>query len=258
LSKGKRYKGYLVDLDGTIYKGNKIIPAGKRFIEELQRRDLPFLFVTNNTTRSPKTVQQRLKKEFGLQVEEKIIYTASLATVDYMDELNRGKKVYIVGENGLKGEILSRGYTWEEERPDYVVVGLDMQLTYEKAMLATLAIQKGATFIGTNPDLNLPTEKGLLPGAGSVVRFVEAAAQVEPIYIGKPKVIMMSKAVSLLNLKRKEVLMVGDNYLTDIQAGLKNDIDTLLVTTGFTKPEEVATLPVAPTYTLASLDEWEF
>ncbi|MDR1473498.1 MAG: TIGR01457 family HAD-type hydrolase [Lactobacillales bacterium] len=254
----KRYKGYLVDLDGTIYKGSEIIPAGKRFIEELQRRDLPFLFVTNNTTKSPKTVQQRLKKEFGIQVEEKIIYTASLATVDYMDELNRGKKVYIVGENGLKDEILSRGYTWEEKDPDYVVVGLDMHLTYEKAMLATLAIQRGAAFIGTNPDLNLPTEKGLLPGAGSIVRFIEATTQVKSIYIGKPKAIMMNKAVEMLDLKREDVLMVGDNYLTDIQAGLKNDINTLLVTTGFTKPEEVVTLPVAPTYALASLDGWEF
>ncbi|MDR1521894.1 MAG: TIGR01457 family HAD-type hydrolase [Streptococcaceae bacterium] len=254
----KQYKGYLVDLDGTIYKGNEIILAGQRFIEELQRQNLPFLFVTNNTTKSPKIVQQRLQKEFAINVEEKIIYTASRATVDYMNKLNRGKKVYIIGESGLKNEILSEGYLWEKMYPDYVVVGLDMNLTYEKAMIAMLAIQNGATFIGTNPDLNLPTEKGLLPGAGSVVRFVEAATQVKPIYIGKPKAIMMNKAVELLNCKREDVLMVGDNYLTDIQAGLENNIDTLLVTSGFTKPEEVKALPVAPTYILASLDEWAF
>ena len=139
-----------------------------------------------------------------------------------------------------------------------MVIGLDWQVDYEKFAIATLAIQKGAHFIGTNPDLNIPTERGLMPGAGSLIALVEAATRVEPVIIGKPKAIIMDKAIEHLGLEREEVVMVGDNYLTDIRAGIDNGIPTLLVTTGFTKPEEVPTLPISPTHVVASLAEWDF
>ncbi|MDR2465450.1 MAG: TIGR01457 family HAD-type hydrolase [Streptococcaceae bacterium] len=253
-----KYKGYLIDLDGTIYLGNQPIPAGKRFVESLQEREIPFLFVTNNTTKSPQTVANRLAKEFDIHVSADVVYTATLATIDYMKDLNLGKSVYVIGEYGLKEEIFRHGFVWNEVDPDYVVVGLDTDLTYEKVVKATLAIQKGAKFIGTNPDLNIPTERGLLPGAGTVVRFVEAATQVSAVYIGKPEATIMEKATQLLGLEKSECLMVGDNYLTDIQAGIQNGIDTLLVTSGFTPAESVPDLPIAPTYVVPSLDEWNF
>ncbi|RKV99286.1 MAG: TIGR01457 family HAD-type hydrolase, partial [Streptococcus sp.] len=117
---------------------------------------------------------------------------------------------------------------------------------------------KGAHFVGTNPDLNIPTERGLMPGAGSIVTLIEVATRVEPVYIGKPNAIIMEKAVEHLGLPREEVIMVGDNYLTDIRAGIDNGIPTLLVTTGFTRPEEVASLPIQPDYVLSSLAEWDF
>ena len=252
------YKGYLIDLDGTIYRGTEPIPAGKRFVEELQKRKLPFLFVTNNTTKSPKTVANRLADEFDIHVAPETVYKATLATIDFMKTDGKGKKVYVIGEAGLIDLILAAGFTWEEEVPDYVVVGLDNYLTYEKVVKATLAIQKGATFIGTNPDKNIPTERGLLPGAGSVISFVETATQTPPIYIGKPEAIIMDKAVEVLGLQKEEVIMVGDNYETDIQAGIRNNIDTLLVLSGFTKEEDVPGLPIPATYVKRSLDEWSF
>lgn len=252
------YKGYLIDLDGTIYRGQEPIPAGKRFVDELKRRNLPFLFVTNNTTRSPETVSERLENEFDIKVAPATIYTASLATIDFMKADNAGNKVFVIGEAGLIDLILAAGFTWEEENPDYVVVGLDNHVTYEKFVLATLAIQKGATFIGTNPDKNIPTERGLLPGAGSLISLVETATQTKPIYIGKPEAIIMDKALEKIGLAKKDVIMVGDNYETDICSGLNNGIDTLLVLSGFTQKAEVATLPEAPTFVLDSLDDWDF
>lgn len=252
------YKGYLIDLDGTIYLGTKPIPAGKRFVENLQARDLPFLFVTNNTTKSPQTVQKRLANEFDIHVSAETIYTATLATIDFMKEDGRGKKVYVIGEVGLIDLIEAAGFVWEEETPDYVVVGLDSQVTYEQFTVATLAIQKGATFIGTNPDKNLPNERGLVPGAGALISLIETATQTAPIFIGKPEAIIMEKALERLHLKKEEVVMVGDNYETDICSGLNNGIDTLLVLTGFTPKEAVATLPKAPTYVIDTLDEWDF
>jgi len=158
----------------------------------------------------------------------------------------------------VKNAIQAAGYVEDKENPAYVVVGLDWQVDYEKFATATLAIQKGAHFIGTNPDLNIPTERGLLPGAGSLITLLEVATRVKPVYIGKPNAIIMDKAVEHLGLKREDLLMVGDNYLTDIRAGIDNGIPTLLVTTGFTKAEEVADLPIAPTHVVSSLAEWSF
>ncbi|MBV7392302.1 TIGR01457 family HAD-type hydrolase [Enterococcus alishanensis] len=253
-----KYQGYLIDLDGTIYRGTEPIPAGRRFVESLQKQEIPFLFLTNNTTKTPAMVASRLKNEFAINVPEETVYTATLATIDYMKDLHLGNKVYIIGEPGLVEPILAAGFVWDEETPDYVVVGLDTELTYEKFVKATLAIQKGGKFIGTNPDKNIPTERGLLPGAGSVIAMVEASTQQKATYIGKPEAIIMDKAIEILNLKKSEVLMVGDNYTTDILAGINNQVDSLLVLSGFTQKAEVATLPEAPTYVVDSLDEWSF
>ena len=199
-----------------------------------------------------------MANEFSIHVGPETVYTATLATIDYLNDANKGKKVYVIGEPGLIEPILAAGYVWEEETPDYVVVGLDTDVTYEKFVVATLAIQKGATFIGTNPDKNIPTERGLLPGAGSVIAMIEASTQQKAIYIGKPEAIIMEKAVETLGMEKANVLMVGDNYTTDILAGINNGIDTLLVLSGFTQKADVPTLPVPPTYLVDSLDEWRF
>ncbi|GGE38187.1 haloacid dehalogenase [Streptococcus himalayensis] len=252
------YKGYLIDLDGTIYMGKERIPAGEAFVHELQKRAIPYLFVTNNTTRTPQSVQEMLANHFNIETPLETIYTASLATIDYMKEKNLGNTVYVIGEEGLKSAIFKAGYVENKENPAYVVVGLDWQVDYEKFATATLAIQKGAHFIGTNPDLNIPTERGLLPGAGSLVALIEAATRVEPVFIGKPNQIIMDKAVEKLGFEKKDLLMVGDNYLTDIRAGIDNGIPSLLVTTGFTKSSEVADLPIPPTHVVESLAEWDF
>ncbi|WP_243992084.1 TIGR01457 family HAD-type hydrolase [Pseudolactococcus carnosus] len=250
------YKGYLIDLDGTIYMGEKKIPAGTRFVKRLQDKKIPHLFVTNNTTKTPAQVQERLKEKFAITTTEETIYTATLATLDYMNDMAKGDTAYVIGESGLKSAIYG-SYKRETENPAYVVVGLDNDLTYEKLTIATLAIANGAMFIGTNPDLNIPTERGLLPGAGSINKLLETATRIKPIFIGKPNAIIMNKAVELIGVSRRDLVMVGDNYLTDIRAGIDNDIASLLVTTGFTKPEEVAGLPIAPTHVIASLDDWQ-
>ncbi|VGT50249.1 haloacid dehalogenase-like hydrolase [Streptococcus pyogenes] len=250
------YKGYLIDLDGTIYQGKTRIPAGERFIKRLQEKGIPYLLVTNNTTRTPEMVQSMLANQFHVETGIETIYTATMATIDYMNDMNRGKTAYVIGETGLKSAIAAAGYVEELENPAYVVVGLDSQVTYEMLAIATLAIQKGALFIGTNPDLNIPTERGLMPGAGALNALLEAATRVKPVFIGKPNAIIMNKSLEVLGIQRSEAVMVGDNYLTDIMAGIQNDIATILVTTGFTRPEEVPTLPIQPDHVLSSLDEW--
>lgn len=252
------YKGYLIDLDGTIYKGKDRIPAGERFISRLQELDIPYLLVTNNTTRTPEMIQEMLAENFYVQTPLTTIYTATMATIDYMNDQNLEKTAYVIGETGLKTAIKEAGYIHDKENPAYVVVGLDTKVTYDMLADATLAIQNGAHFIGTNPDLNIPTERGLMPGAGSLIQLLEAATRIKPVYIGKPNAIIMDKALDVLGVTREDAIMVGDNYLTDVMAGIQNDIATLLVTTGSTKTEEVKNLPIQPTHVLSTLDDWSF
>ena len=254
----KKYAGYMIDLDGTIYRGKEKIPAAKRFIERLQEHDIPFLFVTNNSTQAPIKVVENLANNFDIHVKEENVYTSALATADYIADLNKDKRsVYVIGEVGLKQAILDKGFRFEETNPDYVVVGLDYDVTYHKFELATLAIKRGAKFIGTNADTNLPNERGLVPGAGSVIALVECSTQQKATYIGKPETIIMEKALERLGLPKDEVVMVGDNYMTDIKAGINFGIDTMLVYTGVSTRELVRTQEIAPTIELGSLDEWK-
>lgn len=250
------YKGYLIDLDGTMYNGTSPIPAAPRFIQRLQERKIPFLFVTNNTTKTQKEVTDNLCLNFGIDVTEDHIYTGSLATAKYMKKLNKGNKVFAIGETGLKDALANSGFIEDRQNPDFVVVALDRKATYADFEIATLAIQKGAQFIATNKDTNMPSEKGMVPGAGSLVALVVAATRVEPVFIGKPESIIMDEALEVIGLTKEEVVMVGDNYETDILAGIQNGIDTLLVYTGFTKSEDLTVDMQQPTYVVDSLDEW--
>ena len=255
------YKGYMIDLDGTIYKGNERIPAAKNFVERLQAAKIPFLFLTNNTTRTPEMVCDFLASKHDIFVTPDKVYTPSLATASYIQQENGGdaskKSVYIVGELGLKKAILNTGIKLNEYDPDYVVVGLDYDLTYHKAELATLAIKRGGMFIGTNADTNLPNERGQVPGAGSVIAFIERAVQKKAFYIGKPERPIMDAALDKMGLNAKDVVMVGDNYNTDIMAGIHAGIDQLLVYTGISTPEQVAQRDVQPTHVVNSLSEWD-
>ena len=254
----KKYAGYMIDLDGTIYRGKEKIPAAKRFIERLQEHDIPFLFVTNNSTQAPIKVVENLANNFDIHVKKENVYTSALATADYIADLNKDKRsVYVIGEVGLKQAILDKGFHFEETNPDSVVVGLDYDVTYHKFELATLAIKRGAKFIGTNADTNLPNERGLVPGAGSVIALVECSTQQKATYIGKPETIIMEKALERLGLPKDEVVMVGDNYMTDIKAGINFGIDTMLVYTGVSTRELVRKQEIAPTIELGSLDEWK-
>ncbi|WP_106192676.1 TIGR01457 family HAD-type hydrolase [Alkalibacterium olivapovliticus] len=250
-----KYKGYLIDLDGTMYKGKEPIKEAPHFIDYLKKNQVPYLFLTNNSTSSPDEVAVKLKAQFNIPAEASDVYTSSLATAEYVRQLE-GDRVFVIGEKGLIEALEAAGCTIVEEDIDHVVVGLDTELTYAKCERASLAIQEGASFIATNKDTNLPNEKGLVPGAGSIVALIEKSTRVQPTFIGKPESFIMESALNKLGLDRTEVLMVGDNYETDILAGIDNGIDTLLVLTGFTSKEDLKNVTSQPTYIVDTLADW--
>ena len=162
-----------------------------------------------------------------------------------------------MGESGLREALAAKGFKDDDQDPDFVVVGLDSHVTYEKLEKAVLLIRAGAKFIGTNADSNLPNERGMVPGAGSLVKLVEYATQQKPLMIGKPEKIIMEMALKRVGLTTADAVMVGDNYHTDIQAAINVGMDSLLVYTGLSRPAEVEQEEIQPTYTVATLDDWQ-
>ena len=254
--KTKSYKGYLIDLDGTLYKGNESIPHAKEFVAALREKNIPFFFLTNNSTTIPAQVAERLRVKFGIEADEAEVYTSALAAADYLKERGGGS-AFVVGEDGLKKAVAQAGLSFEETNPDYVIAGLYRTLTYEELAKGALAIRNGAQFILTNADATYPTERGLLPGAGSIGALLSTAAGVKPTITGKPEKIMMEEAIKRLGVKREEVLMVGDNLDTDIRAGLENGLDTLMVLTGVSTESQAKERGILPTYIRSHLGKWE-
>ncbi|MBS4213360.1 TIGR01457 family HAD-type hydrolase [Neobacillus rhizophilus] len=252
----KKYKGYLIDLDGTMYKGTERIEAASDFIKNLKKKEIPYLFVTNNSTRTPAQVAEKLNS-FDIPTTEDRVFTTSQATANYIEELKKDASVYVIGEEGIRTVLEEKGFRFAGEDADVVVVGLDRLINYEKLTIACLAVRNGATFISTNGDIALPTERGLVPGNGSITSVIAVSTQTKPIFIGKPEAIIMEQALKVLGVAKEDTLMVGDNYDTDILAGINAGIDTLLVHTGVTTKELLKGYTIHPTYTIDTLDHWE-
>ncbi len=251
----KKYSGYLIDLDGTMYRGNEPIDGAATFIHTLNEMDIPYLFLTNNSTSTQENVAQKLTS-MGIDTTAEHVFTSSLATAKYIKQKNASARCMVIGEQGLYHAIEKEGLTVADTSCDYVVIGLDRQITYEKLAQACLAIREGAVFISTNADRAIPTERGLLPGNGALTSVITVSTGVQPIFIGKPEQIIMEEALEVLGTANKDTIMVGDNYQTDILAGISAKIDTLMVFTGVTPYQDYPTLTIKPTFNVQNLEEW--
>jgi len=251
----KSYKGYLIDLDGTMYKGSEAIEGAADFVDALLQHHLPYVFVTNNSSKMQEDVSNKLNS-MGIKSTPEQVITTSLATASYIRSQKESARCYVIGEEGLHRTLEENGVIVTDQDCDFVVMGIDRQISYDKLSKACLAIREGAAFISTNSDIAIPTERGLLPGNGALTSVVAVSTGVKPTFIGKPEAIIMEEALSKLELPKEEVLMVGDNYNTDITSGIRAGIDTLMVFTGVTPFEHLETLEVRPTHYVRNLSEW--
>ncbi|MQS76524.1 TIGR01457 family HAD-type hydrolase [Companilactobacillus halodurans] len=256
-----KYQTYLIDLDGTMYRGKAKIPEARVFVDNLNQKEIDYYFLTNNTTKTPQQVADNLTNNHQITAKADQVVTPSLATAAYIKDMFgediSNHSAYVIGEYGLKSAIFGTGIKLNEYDPDVVIVGLDYDVTYHKFELATLAIKRGALFIGTNADTNLPNERGLVPGAGSVISLVETSTQQRAHYIGKPEPEMIDFAVEAKKFDKSSALMVGDNYNTDIKCGISAGVDTLLVYTGVSTHDDIKKVSVKPTHEVESLDKWD-
>lgn len=247
-------RGFLIDMDGVIYRGNELIPGAARFISRLQSEGIPFLFLTNNSQRTRRDVALKLSR-MGVAVSEHHVYTCAMATARYLSRHHPGATAYVIGEGGLLTALHRNGYTVVDKSPDYVVVGEGRTVTLEVLETAVQMIADGAKLIATNLDPSCPTSTGVRPGCGATIAYLEAATGARSMSIGKPSPIMMRAARKQLGLATSQTIMIGDTMETDILGGVQMGYRTILTLSGGTKKSDVKRYPYKPDMVIESVAE---
>ncbi len=247
-----RPKTYLSDMDGVLVRGAQPIPGANEFIARLLDVGAKFLVLTNNSIYTQRDLHARLQR-IGLNIPQEAIYTSAMATAHFLHSQRPGGTAYVIGEAGLTTALHDVGYIITEHDPEYVVLGETTAYSFERITHAMRLVAAGARFIATNPDVSGPTESGLVPATGAVAALIAAATGVQPYYIGKPNPLMMRAALRTLDAHSEEAVMIGDRMDTDIIGGTASGLETILVLTGVTQPNEVMRYPYRPTHVVPSV-----
>lgn len=242
-------RGFICDMDGVIYHGNKILPGVKEFIDWLKEENKRFLFLTNSSERSQRELQDKLAR-MGVEVGIEHFYTSALATASFLHSQKPRGSAFVIGEAGLLNALYDIGYRMNNVDPDYVVMGEARSYSYEKIEQAVNLVLKGAKLIGTNPDVNGPIEHGIAPATAALIAPIEIAAGKKAYFVGKPNPLMMRSALKKLQCRREETVIIGDRMDTDIIAGIESEIDTCLVLSGITATNEIEQFAYRPHFVL--------
>ncbi len=238
-------KGFICDMDGVIYHGNKLLPGVKEFVDWLYREEKNFLFLTNSSERSPKELQIKLAR-MGLEVDESHFYTSALATAKFISSQAPGCSAYVIGGAGLVTALHDAGITMNDVDPDYVIIGEGNTYNYENILKAVKLVMRGAKLIGTNSDLTGPAEDGIIPACRAMISPIEMATGQKAYFIGKPNPLMMRTGLRILGVHSEDAVMIGDRMDTDIVAGIETGLDTVLVLSGVTDHNEIKKFPYRP------------
>jgi NagD protein len=252
INKIKNKKGFICDMDGVIYHGNKLLPGVKEFVEWLIKEQKRFLFLTNSSERTPQELRDKLKR-LGIDVDESVFYTSALATATFIASQKPKGTAYIIGEAGLINALYNVGYSMNNVDPDYVVVGDTHSYSFDKVSHAVNLVLKGAKLIGTNPDLTGPVEDGIIPATKALISPIELSTGRKAYYIGKPNPLMMRIALKKIGCSNEETIIIGDRMDTDIISGIESEIETCLVLSGITTSEMINNYPYTPHYVLSGV-----
>jgi len=251
----RQFKGYIFDLDGTIYLGDHAIPGAPETLAELRRRGARLAFLSNKPIEPAASYAAKLNR-LGIQAAVEEVLNSSIIMARYLSRNAPGARVYLIGEEPLAAELRKRGIELVEDplACDYVVVSWDRQFTYKKLNDALQAIRNGARFVATHPDRTCPMPGGEVADVGGMIGAVEGVTgkKVELI-TGKPSPITVQEAMDLLGLTPKDCIMVGDRLETDMRMGREAGMATALVLTGITRREQVEHSPWKPDYVLESV-----
>lgn len=238
-------KGFIIDMDGVIYHGNRLLPGAKEFVEWLYQEKKEFLFLTNSSRYTPKELQKKLEW-MGLDVDQSHFYTSALATAAFISTQTPEATAYAVGEHGLQNALYDAGITVNEIHPDYVIIGEADNYCYDHIAKATRFVNEGARLIGTNYDLTGPVEGGIVPACRALMAPIELATGKQAYYVGKPNALMMRTGLRILGVHSEDAAIIGDRMDTDIVAGIESGLDTVLVLSGVTTPGMIEEFPYRP------------
>lgn len=248
---------FVLDMDGTFYLGNQLIDGALEFIAKVRAARKKFLFLTNNSSKSSRDYREKLAR-LGLAIPAEMIINAGQVTADYLKQVKRDPGVYLVGTPSLRHELEHAGVriVAQDEPVDFVVLGFDTTLTYQKLWDAHDLILKGIPYLATNPDWVCPLEEGrTMPDCGAMIALLKTSTGKEPLVIGKPNPFMIDYVAAKFGIARQKIAMVGDRLYTDIQTAINADITGILVLSGETKAEDLAAGSVKPDYVFPSIKE---
>jgi 4-nitrophenyl phosphatase/NagD protein len=236
---------FLLDMDGTFFLGDELLPGALDFMDYLDKNGLDYLFLTNNSSKHAGLYAEKIRK-LGFDVPEEKIFTSGAATTIYLQKQKPGAKVYLVGTKALQDEFERSGFKLTNENPDFVVLGFDTSLTYEKLITFCDLVREGKPYIATHPDINCPVPNGFIPDIGSFMALIEASTGRKPdVIIGKPNVHIVDAVVQKTGFPKSQIAMIGDRLYTDIAMGMAG-IKTILVLSGETKREDLKGSPFQP------------
>ncbi|MGD8456474.1 MAG: HAD-IIA family hydrolase [Anaerolineales bacterium] len=250
----KGTKCFLFDMDGTIYLGDRLLPGVQGFLRNLDENQMPYYFLTNNSSRSRSDYTKKLY-QLGLHVPAEKIFSSGEATAIYLKKQKTAARVYLVGTPSLESEFIDHGFLLVQDAPDFIVLGFDTTLTYQKLWKLCDFVRAGIPYIATHPDINCPTETGLMPDIGAVIAFVETATGRNPdVIVGKPHPPIIEAIVEKTGCRIEQLTMVGDRLYTDIAMGASG-ITTVLVLSGETKESDLHNAEYRPDYVVMNVGE---
>jgi len=247
-------RGFVLDMDGTTYLGGCLLPGASELISFLRERDIPFLFLTNNSSRRGDQYADKLRT-LGLDVDPDQVFTSGEATASYLRTRQPSARVYLVGTEALEEEFVNHGFRLTLESPEVAVLGFDTSVTYEKLWKLCDFVRAGIPYIATHPDLNCPVEGGYMPDIGAMISFVETSTGRRPdAIIGKPYSPIVEALSDRMALPVASLCMIGDRLYTDIALGAAGMM-TVLVLTGEARRQDLADAPHSPDIVVKDLEE---
>lgn len=254
-----RVRGFLLDMDGTFFLGDRLLEGALRFVEVLGRQGKAFLFLTNNSSRDARHYAEKITR-LGLPIPASQVLTSGEATARHLLATRPGARLFVVGTPALEAELRAHGFDLDAGRPEVAVLGFDTTLTYDKLWRLCDLVRAGLPYVATHPDLNCPTETGFMPDIGAMIAFVRASTGREPdLVVGKPSRAIVEAAARKLGLPLDALGMIGDRLYTDIALGEAAGIATVLVLSGETRREDLAGSPFRPAYVfdhLGAVADW--
>jgi NagD protein len=248
-------KLFLLDMDGTIYLGDRVFDCTLPFLKLLWEQDKRFIFLTNNCIYSAEAYIERLTR-LGIPTEPDGVFTSGEATTIYLNRIKPGARLYLLGTESVKKEFREAGFVLTDEDIDYAVLGFDIDLTYAKLRKLCDFVRSGVPFIATHPDYNCPTDGGFMPDVGSILALVKSSTGREPDYVvGKPNRGIIDALCEKYALSPDDIAVVGDRLYTDIAVGVNSGITSVLVLSGESTMEDLARSAVKPDYVVRDLGE---